>query len=202
MKMLKRCITALLLFPLLVFAETFVEGKDFEVISKQQTASKPSMVEFFSFGCPWCYKLEPTIQSWKTEHPQVDFSRVPVVFHESWKLYAKAYYAAHLLQIEDKMSAALFKAVQVDKKSLNNEKAMIDFFVAQGVDKETAESAFQYSTIIDMKLKEGDALMANYQIKGVPAFIVNGRYKVDLQMAKNPERLVGILDHLLSLKHG
>ena len=39
--------------------------------------------------------------------------------------------------------------------------------------------------------------MATYQVRAVPAFVINNQYKTDLQMAKTEERLFAILDFLL-----
>jgi len=201
--MIKRLLAVLLLLPTLVFADTFVAGKDYEVISSTDAAStgKMPVTEFFSFGCPWCFKLEPTLDAWVKKHQdKVTFSRMPVVFHPEWTYYAKAFYAAQLLGIGDKMNPLLFKAIQTDKKPLNSDQSMIDFFVAQGVDKATAESAFTHSTTIDMKIAEGSALMAAYHINAVPAIVINKRYKTDLQMAQGEERFFKILDYLITQK--
>ena len=48
-----------------------------------------------------------------------------------------------------------------------------------------------------MRVSNGMSLMASYQISGVPAFVVNNKYKTDLQMAGSPQRLFEILDYLM-----
>lgn len=202
--MLKRLLMICLLFPLLAQAEEFVEGKDYQIItpSVQSGTSKILVAEFFSYGCPWCYKLEPTLDKWAKEHSdKVEFKRIPVVFNKDWGYYAKAYYTAELLNQGDKLNPLLFKAVQVDRAPLNSNQAMIDFFVSHGIDKETAESAFNHSTTLDMKMNEGNAKMAQFRINAVPAFVINGQYKTDLQMAQSEERLVALLNYLVNQVH-
>jgi len=198
--MFKRLIAVLMLLPALAFADNFVAGKDYEVINgAAKHTGKVTVTEFFNYGCHWCAQVEPSVHKWvEQEGGKIDFTRVPVVFNKEWIYFAKAYYTANLLGINAKMDPLLFKAVQVDKLKLNDNDAMINFFVAQGVDKETAESAFTNSTTIDLKLNEGSALMARYHINGVPAFIVNNTYKTDLQMAQGEERLMKILDYLVN----
>lgn len=198
--MLKRILLALLLLPALAFAETFVEGQDFTLIKNSQPskAQTVQVQEFFSFGCPWCYKVEPAVEKWlQQQGNNVQFSRVPVIFNKDWVYYAKAYYTAELLGLNQKIDPLLFKAIQTDKQNLTNNQSMIDFFIKQGVDKETAESAFTNSTTIDLKINESNALMAKDQINGVPAFVVDQHYKTDLKMAKGPERLLEVLDFLV-----
>ncbi|MDP1603510.1 MAG: thiol:disulfide interchange protein DsbA/DsbL [Legionella sp.] len=203
--MLRRFFLILCLIPMMAFAEDFVAGKDYEVISgvtDKPTGAAVSVTEFFSYGCPWCYKIEPLLSQWVTAQDQkIQFNRVPVVFNKEWTYYAKAYYAADILGLGSKLNPLLFKAIQTDKQTLTSNQAMIDFFVAHGVDKETAESAFTHSTTIDMKVKEGNVIMGRFHINAVPAIIVNNQYKTDLQMAKGEERLFKVLDFLVAKAH-
>lgn len=199
--MLKSWLFIVLLFPFLVSAENFVVNKDYEVINTtaSQSSKKIKVIEFFSYGCPWCYRIEPTIEKWvKKNNDLIEFTRMPVIFNKDWVYYAKAYYTAELLNMNAKMSPLLFKAIQVDKKKLTTNQSMIDFFTTEGVNKAVAESAFTHSTTIDMKIAEGNEVMAQFHITGVPAFVINNHYKTDLQMAQSEERLVQILNYLIT----
>lgn len=198
--MLKKLLFILCLLPSLVFAEEFIEGKDYVTIAnpKASPVSRPVITEFFSYGCPWCYKMESTISEWHQKLGNtVKIEKIPVVFKPNWELYAKAYYTAKTLALSEKITPALFKAIQDDKRSLDNNKSMIDFFVAQGVDREIAKSAFENSPSIELQVKNGMSLMAQYQVNAVPAFVINNRYKTDLQMAGSQERLSALISYLL-----
>jgi thiol:disulfide interchange protein DsbA len=202
--MLKKLIRLLILLPAMTFAAEFTEGKDYQVITHSPTVERsgkiPLITEFFSYGCPWCYRIEAPLNEWAAKlGKNVQLERVPVVFKPDWDLYAKAYYTAKTLALLNKVGPALFKAIQDDKKLLNTKQTMVDFFVAQGVDKEIAKSAFENSPTIDMHVSNGMALMASYQINAVPAFVINNKYKTDLQMAGSPERLLQILDFLINI---
>ncbi|MGC1183096.1 thiol:disulfide interchange protein DsbA/DsbL [Legionella sp.] len=200
--MLKKLICLFLLVPTIALATSFVEGKDYQIISNLgATANRsktPIIQEFFSYGCPWCYKIEEPLNEWVNKMGKsIQFERIPVVFKPTWELYAKAYYTAKTLALSDKLNPLLFKTIQTDKKPLDSKQTMIDFFVAQGVDKEIAKSAFENSATIEMKVQAGMALMPTYQISGVPAFIVNHKYKTDVKLAGSPEHLFEILDYLV-----
>lgn len=197
--MFKKLISLLLLLPTLTFAAQFTEGKDYQLISSQATKSKtPVITEFFSYGCPWCYKIDAPLNQWIGKMGKsVQLERVPVVFKPEWELYAKAYYTAKTLALANKLSPVLFKTIQEDKKPLSSKQAMISFFTSHGVDNEIAKSAFENSPTIDMRVNTGMSLMAQYQINAVPAFVVNSKYKTDLQMAGSQERLFQILDYLV-----
>ncbi len=198
--MLKKLISLILFIPSLVFAADFVEGKDYQVVAGAsiERNKTPLVTEFFSYGCPWCYRIESPFNQWALSlNKNASIDKVAVVFKPDWDLYAKAYYTAKTLALSDKLSPLLFKAIQDEKNPLNSKQAMINFFVAQGVDREIAKSAFENSTTIDMRVKNGMELMAHYQVNAVPAFVVNNKYKTDLQMAGSPERLFEIMNYLL-----
>lgn len=185
-----------------LLADDFIAGKDYVILHDQapsKTAAKSiEVLEFFSYGCPWCYKLEAPMHQWLSQHPNVHLVQSPVVFHQEWELYAKAFYTAKVLNLEEKLSPKLFATIQDDQQPLNTPKAMIDFFVAQGVQKSTAQSAFSNSPTIDLKIKAGMKLMAQYRIQAVPAVVVQGKYKTDLQMAQSLDRFFLLLDFLAS----
>ncbi|ASQ47272.1 thiol:disulfide interchange protein DsbA/DsbL [Legionella clemsonensis] len=200
--MVKRLLLIILLLPTLTFADEFVAGKDYELVVGPATnagSPKVTVTEFFSYGCPWCYRLEPALSTWlQQQGSKVQFSRVPVIFNKDWKVYAKAYYTAHLLGLETKINPALFKAIQTEKRNLANNEAMINFFTAEGADNNTVKSAFENSTMIDLQIAQDAALMSHYHVNGVPAVVVNNRYKTDLQMAQNQKRFFMILDFLVN----
>ena len=204
--MLKRVVTlALFLVSTISFSADFIAGQDYEIMPGSTSAPKAQaraeVIEFFSFGCPWCYRLEPLLNEWLTHHTHdVDFKKIPVVFNHDWQYYAKAYYVANALSLNSKINPALFKAVLDDKKALNSDNAMIHFFVEQGVDEKTATAAFEYAPSIDITLKNNQLLMMRYHVNAVPALLVNQRYKTDLKMAKDEKRLLAILDFLLHKK--
>lgn len=200
--MLKKLICVLFLIPMTALAAQFTEGKDYQVVPSMQLAPNkdktPVITEFFSYGCPWCYKIDAPLNDWAIKMGNsAHLERVPVVFKPNWDLYAKAYYTAKTLAMSDKLNPILFKAIQEDRNPLATKQSMIDFFAAHGVDREIAKSAFENSPTIDMRVNNGMSLMAHYQINAVPAFVVNNKYKTDLQMAGNQERLFEILDYLI-----
>lgn len=193
----------MLVFSCLTFAyaETFTEGQDYRVVNSAPATKpvKPAIVEYFSYGCPACFGLEKTLQPWLHQHADtMTFSRVPVVFHEIWELYAKAYYLAKSLDILPEASKQLFQAIQVEHQPLDTTSRMTDFFVTRlHVDPHLVESAFDHAITLDLQIKEGVDESVRLEIVQVPGFVVNGRYKTDMGMAKNPARLLAILDALM-----
>lgn len=182
----------------------FEAGKDYLILPANlphQKTTQPILVdEYFSYGCPWCYRLEKPLAQWVSKQgKRIDFKQIPVIFNPKWEYYAKAYYLIDSVGKTKQLSSSLFKAILDDKQLLTSNQAMIDFFVHHGVDKSLAESAFNHSVTMDMQLNQSKEAMINHQINAIPALVIDNHYKTDLQMAKTPERLLAILDYLLML---
>lgn len=200
-----------LMTPLVIFAakhDQFIEGKQFKPV--MTSASNPMrlkipenkivVVEFFSYGCPSCFNLEPTLEKWlKTKPADVEFKRIPVAFEQGWDMYSKAYYTADALGILPKISPALFNAVQRKGEDLTSLQAMQQFFMANGVSKKDFKNTFIYSPGIDMALQRSKNLMTAYQINDIPTIVVNGKYYTTIELAKgNDQRMMQIVSFLIS----
>ena len=188
--------------------ETFVPGTDYTIIdAKAQPQKAVSVIEFFNYGCPWCSLLNPTLEAWlKAKPAYVQFSRIPLAFEEGWDSYAKAYYIAVALDIESRITPALFLAIHGNDNRQNNDftapQTLIDFFVAHGADRATVTPLFKSANpTIDAQVKNGQAMMRVYNVYEMPAFIVADKYRVSLGQAKTPDRLIAILKYLVTRAH-
>lgn len=183
---------------------SFEEGKHYKNVSSvndgqnEAPKEKVTIIEFFNYGCHWCFSLEKPLHAWAKNLPAyVEFKRVPVVFDRSWEVYAKAYYLAAALKMSDKIDPLLFEAIQTKKQTFKTNADMIKFFTQQGVDEKIAQNAFDSSLEIDSELAAGKKLMKDYQITGIPGFVVNGKYKTDLTMVNGDnEKLFKLLNEL------
>ncbi|MSP52836.1 MAG: thiol:disulfide interchange protein DsbA/DsbL [Gammaproteobacteria bacterium] len=189
-----------------VSAETFVAGKDYTVINADAPKQNPvQVIEFFNYGCPWCAFIDPTVEKWIQHKPRnVEFKRVPLAFESGWGTYAKAYYLAKALKIENKITPLLFTAIHGSDNTQNNDlsstAAITDFFVKQGVKQSAVENAMNSaSPSMTLQLQEGPRMMKQYSITTMPTFMVGEKYRVGLDQAKTPERLMEIVDYLVKL---
>ena len=60
------------------------------------TGSRIEVIEFFYFGCPVCYELQPHLSRWLAQAPEyVALRRVPALSlggAQSWERFARLYY--------------------------------------------------------------------------------------------------------------
>jgi len=170
---------AMLLLPIgASAAETFVSGQDYyeaPFAQSVETGSKIEVREFFWYGCPHCYDLEPYIERWlKTKPANAVFVRTPGMY-DRWVVHARAYYALESINAVDKVHRAFFDAIHRDKRSLNDEASITNFVASLGVDREKFRTAWN-SFGVRTKLQRARQLMQELGIQGVPTFVVDGRY--------------------------
>ncbi|HET7921929.1 MAG TPA: thiol:disulfide interchange protein DsbA/DsbL [Gammaproteobacteria bacterium] len=150
------------------------------VVPAQPTRAEPGqieVIEFFWFGCPHCFALNPYLESWLRSKPDnVVFRRVPAALNPVWDTDARAWFAAVQLGIADKAYAAIFNAIHVGHLQLDSEAAYRGFFVQQfGVTAKQFEDAWNSFTV-DTELVNAKVLAQRYGVLDVPTLVVNGRW--------------------------
>lgn len=160
--------------------------------------AKVEVIEFFWYGCPHCYDAEPRVAGWLKKQPaEVEFVRVPAIFNPRWAVLGRAFYAMQQLKLGDKEHRALFDAIHRDRKNLNDEASLAEFFATLGVPADKFRSAFN-DFDVDGKVRRANQMTAAYGLEGVPAFIVNGKYRIDGTLAGSEAGMFEALDQLVA----
>src|SRR3954470_1382237 len=137
MKRLFAILAAVLLVPGVALAQ---QGKfAYTELKQQQPAEtntgKTEVIEFFWYGCPHCYSLEPTLDTWlKKLALDTQFVRVPTIFNERWQLDATIYYTLDAMNLVQKLHRPLFDAIHRDGLRTDNQQALAEWLKKQGVD--------------------------------------------------------------------
>ncbi|MEN8282256.1 thiol:disulfide interchange protein DsbA/DsbL [Acinetobacter gerneri] len=162
-------------------AADYVAGKDYTVIKNPGKVDVPGKIEvreFFWYGCPHCFKLEPYMQTWLKALPKdVNFVRSPAAMNKTWEQGARAYYVSEELGIRKKTHLPLFHAIQVDNQQLFDQASQAKFFTKFGVSEAKFNSLYN-SFSVSSKVAKSNQLAQQYQLTGVPAVVVNGKYVV------------------------
>lgn len=190
MKKLISAIFGLLLTPLVwAVGGPYVEGEHYTVISEQGT-SKPEFKEFFSFYCPHCFAFEPYVNSLHKSLPEgtgfkkfhVDF--MPQATPEVQQVLAQALALAKAKGKGEQVSKAFFEHIHVQHKAFASADDIKAVAIAAGLDANTYDKEIKsYAVQSQVKLmqKEQASYSKARQLDGVPTFIINGRYKIDLR---------------------
>ncbi len=182
-------------------AQKFVEGRHYTLLSLPAPTETPKgMVEvreFFWYGCPHCYSIEPYVEKWKSNAPDnVHFVRTPATLGKNWLVHAYVYYTLLELGKLDTMHSVFFKALHVDKRRLNTKVAAVNFFAEQGLDRKTFENVYG-SFSVSTRVKKAERLATRYQVSGVPLLVVDGRYVINNRSLNGPRQIFDLVDYLV-----
>ncbi|MFQ5993506.1 MAG: thiol:disulfide interchange protein DsbA/DsbL [Acidiferrobacterales bacterium] len=153
--------------------------------------------EFFWYGCPHCYALEPYLERWLTSVPaDVEYVRTPGVARR-WLPHAQAYYSFEALGITEKVHKDFFDAIHKDGKQLNDEVSIAEFVSKYGVDGDSFHKAFN-SFGVRTQVEKAKRLNFRYGIDSVPSITIDGRYKTSVPNAGGPDRLMQLMNYLIN----
>lgn len=170
-------------FSISVQAQDLMEGKQYTVVEGQQRTAQPEVIAFFSFYCPHCYSFEaqyhipqkitealPEGTSFKQYH--VDFlGRQSENLTRAWAL-------AMAIKAEDKVKMPLFKAAQAN--ALRSMSDIRQIFINNGISAEQFDGGINSFAVNGLVAKQQN-LVEKYQLRGVPDFYVNGKYRVNME---------------------
>ena len=164
----------------------FQAGKDYVELSAVQKPADPKRItveEFFWYGCPHCYTLDPAVEQWRATKPgDVDFTRVPnTLGRPEGEVHSRAYYIASTLGILDKTHKPLFDAIHVQRQSMTDLGSIRALYVAAAGIKPADFDGVASSFVVDSGMRRAEAQARSHLIRSVPSIIVGGQYQVGAQ---------------------
>jgi thiol:disulfide interchange protein DsbA len=152
--------------------------KYIQISEQAQTESDKIVIyEFFWYGCPHCYNIEPIINDIESNlDKDTILIKVPVALRDSWELHAKAYYALQQMKLDDNLHEKVFAEIHVNGNRLDTEEKLANFIKEEGYDADKFLSILN-SFGTEIRVKKASRLSVQYNIKSVPTLIVNGKYK-------------------------
>ena len=164
-------------------------GKDYAVLDTRAPVDTPAdkveVIEFFWYGCPHCYKVEPAVKAWlPTKAKDANFIRLPAQWAPAMVQHQKMALSLQALKKSDAIEPKVFQAIQEQGRGLDSADKITAFMVENGIDESTWEQTFN-SFNINTEVAKADALFKAYGLQGVPAFIVNGKYLVQGTSARS-----------------
>jgi len=192
------------LVPQLVLAQAKLPqaGRDFVKLSKpapvDAAVGKIEVLEFFWYSCPHCSAFESLLGEWVRKLPaDVVFRRNPVAFQDSYLPQQRLFFALEAMGLMTQLHERVFAAIHAERQNLVSEQAITEWMARQGVDKALFASHFNsFSTAT--KSRRANQLMTAYQVEGVPALGVAGRFYTDGAMTRTMERALQVADYLVA----
>ncbi|GLQ32973.1 thiol:disulfide interchange protein DsbA/DsbL [Litoribrevibacter albus] len=189
----------MLLMSQLVTAENYIAGKDYQEVPyavPTRDENKIEVIELFWYGCGHCFKFEPMVNAWaKTVADDVDFYQQPGDFG-GWAPESQLHYTMEALGVLDKGRELVFNEYHVVRNKLRSDEKRIAFFKMLGVSAEDYTKAWE-SFSVKSKVNMAQARTRSYRATGVPAMVVNGKYRIDTRSAGSFERMLKVVEFLI-----
>jgi protein dithiol oxidoreductase (disulfide-forming) len=195
-----------LLVALLAFASAGAAwsqaGPPYSLLSPPQPTEgggKIEVIEFFWYGCPHCYAIEPSVVAWlKTAPKDVVFKRVPAFPSEAWGRDAVMFYTLEAMGLLDQYHQKVFDAIHKDKVNFANNAKRDEWLKANGIDP-AKYAEVEKSFTVNTKIARARQLTQAYKVDTVPRFFVNGKYVVSGESAGGNEKIFPTIDQVIAV---
>jgi protein dithiol oxidoreductase (disulfide-forming) len=177
-----------------------VAGRDYQELDPPRPVSsggRIEVIEFFYYGCPVCYEAQPQIAKWLMKAgPGIVMLRVPAAFTESSESFARTFYTLGAMNQIARLHWPLYDNHHFDGRQLNEEKNVVAWVAANGVDRRRF-SELWHSAEIRNRVDAAKKSLETYDVKGVPSFVVDGRYITSARMAGGVPQMMSVVDYLV-----
>jgi protein dithiol oxidoreductase (disulfide-forming) len=189
----------------------FVAGQHYTVLNPAQPTNvapgKVEVVDVFWYGCGGCYAMFPYMEAWKESKPEAaEYVQLPAVLNPGWQPHARLYFATKALGIEDQTHAGIFREYHQNRNPLNTTELMVEFLTGFGVSAADARDLLTPGSpgafSLEAFLREAEVRARRYQLRFVPAFVVNGKYVIGVDQAGGPEAVLELINHLVAQEAG
>lgn len=178
------------------------DGKEYKTLDKRVPVDAPppkiEVVDFFWYSCPHCNAFEPQLVEWiKKLPPDVVVRRVPVAFRDDFVPQQRLFYTLEAMGKLPELHQKVFDTVHKDHKPTDREESILQFAQANGLDVAKFKELYNSFTV-SAKARRATQTMNAYQVEGVPALGIAGRWYTDGTLAGGMPRALQVADYLIA----
>mgnify|MGYP001359897488 CR=1 FL=1 len=157
-----------------------LEGRDYTLVEKPRRirGEKIELIEFFSYACVHCYRLEPILKDWlSNQQDKIAFVQIPAVMNEYWTILGKHYFTLQRLGKLDSNHMDIFNAIHSSGNTFDSETKLFDFVKKTDIEFDSYEKMFR-SIEVESELQKSNQMARRLKITAVPTLVVQGKYIV------------------------
>ncbi|MCC7546882.1 MAG: thiol:disulfide interchange protein DsbA/DsbL [Burkholderiales bacterium] len=199
----RRLLLAAAAWPLAVRAAQRIEpfeGVDYRSISPQPTGNpgRIEVIEFFYYGCTWCYQAQPYVQEWLERKPaDVDFRYQPAIRNTRWLVLTKAFFVLQALGELPRLHLPLYRAYHRDDVNVEDEAVLTGWALKQGIQLKAFEGLLASDEIMAKVQRAREATYA-YEVESTPSMVVDGRYLTSSGMSGGVVQMIEVMEALVA----
>lgn len=177
-----------------------IEGKHFKKIEascEKNCNETVRIVEYFSFVCPGCYRVEREIDAWLKNKNNIIITKIPITLDDKqMRMHAKGYYVAKHFDKDKEYTKILFDKVQREDKKMASKEAVSELLESLGISKQDINDAFA-SFSLEVQLSSDEEKMIRSKVLAMPTLIIGNKYKVNPQIAGGFDNFWQVVDHIV-----
>ncbi len=137
---------------------------------------KIEVLQFFYYGCPHCFDMQPLIEDWLAKKPaDVEFRYIPALRDEKWQVLTRAYFALEKLGQAKRLHRPIYDVINFDGAQLTDEQKLFDWVARNGIERSRFVEAFNADDT-RARVEAARKLTVDYNIRATPTMVVAGKY--------------------------
>lgn len=162
------------------------------------TGNRIEVIEFFYYGCPYCFDLQPGLNAWvKRQPPDVALRRIPV-YRDSWLPLIKLYYTLEAMGEAERLHGTVYEAVHIRNDDLRDEIKMLDWAERNGIDRKKFSETYDSDAVTE-KVRQSRQMTRDYEITGTPRLVIDGKYLTSSAMTGSHIAQIPVLEALVAM---
>jgi thiol:disulfide interchange protein DsbA len=182
-----------------LLAQEFQEGQHFQRIGNPVATPDDKVVvtDGFAYPCGACRRFLPYVGSWADNAPDyVEVEHLPIALQPGWELFVRGYYTALVMGVAEETHEAMFKAVHDERRQFRSFEDIAEFYAEHGVESESFVNTSQ-SFAVDAKMRQNRNDVRTFGIRGTPAVIVQGKWRVSPNGFSSYDEMLSAVDYLV-----
>ena len=190
--------TKFIIFFIFFSTASFANPKYVQISNQKQTEYDQIVIyEFFWYGCPHCFNLEPTMNQIEGDlGKDTVLIKVPVSLRDTWQNHAKAYFTLKQMNLDDDLHDKLFEEIHINSQRLDTKDSLSQFVSNNGYNAKKFEELFD-SFGTEIRMNKASRLARKYQINSVPTLVINGKYMTSGSYVSSYDELVDVVNLLV-----
>tara|TARA_B100000886_G_scaffold183046_1_gene125554 strand:- start:2070 stop:2684 length:615 start_codon:yes stop_codon:yes gene_type:complete len=177
---------------------SLADPKYVQISNQKQTEYDQIVIyEFFWYGCPHCFNLEPTMDQIEADlDKDTILIKVPVSLRDTWQNHAKAYFTLKQMNLDDDLHVKLFEEIHINSQRLDTRDSLSQFVSNNGYNYKKFEELFD-SFGTEIRMNKASRLAREYQISSVPTLVINGKYMTSGSYVSSYDELIDVVNLLV-----
>ena len=174
---------------------------DYRLIEQQPVPKdgRVEVIDFFWYGCPHCYNLQPALEDWIARKPaDVVVRRIPAFLRDSWLPHARIYYTLEALGEVERLHQQVYHGYHVQELHMSKPEVMEQWAARHGIEPRKWIQAY-HSPEVTRRVERARELTLEYSVQGTPSLVVAGRYLTSPAMTGSERRMIPVLDELVRM---